>query len=162
MVRWPSQRTSRPPGLVLLRGERRVLGGDAAVSAWVPWLCCSQRPGHCAALPPLNWGIPTTHCPPDTARPLPRPGPVSAVELETNKGPQAGSEVFPRRAAWAGAPAEVSARAGGPSREGYPAVPRGRQRAESVRALVQVPGRVPSRADALGGGVRMQRPQRGS
>lgn len=98
-------------------GREGVLGGDVAVSMLMPWPCCSQRPGRCAALLPLNWDIPTTHCLPDAARPLPRLGPVSVVELEADKGSQAGSEGFPWRAAWAGAPAKVSAGAGGPSRE---------------------------------------------
>lgn len=131
-------------------GSEGVLGGDVAVSMLVPWLCCSQQPGHCAALPPLNWGISTTHCLPDAARPLPRLGPVSVVELEADKGSQAGSEGFPWRAAWAGAPAEVSAGAGAPSREVASSSPP--RKAES-RAYESA---------ALGGGVRTQRPHRGS
>lgn len=46
-------------------------------SSLPPAACCLvPPPGHCAAFPPPNWGVPTTHCPPDADRPLPRLGPV--------------------------------------------------------------------------------------
>ena len=61
-------------------------------------------------------GASPLHTVPQTL-PGPSPGSAQSVELETNKGSQPGSEGFPRRAAWAGAAAVVSARAGGPSRE---------------------------------------------